>query len=770
MTTFLRVLAAWGLVAVLADGAGAACLNTSGPLPLKKIRLGDPGNVWVQCVNESFDLVSSSAAINGSTNSVLLNGGIFTPSIGGISSGWNGVRMSSYTWFASSASVAGAGGLGVTYGVSAATGTFSGALSVGGPLTVTGGAGLSNTYGMTSASGTFNKSLSVTGGSGLSVTYGLDAATGTFSSGITAGSGTFNGAGGVRVTYGLVSSTAIISKTLGVGPDTLPSSALLFASDVAKGVLFSPMSQNQRDAIASPAPGLLIFNSDTGRYNVYNGSSWGAVGGGATLSTGTISGSAVTSAVGFTQRSTMTFDAAGFELIDDASSDSTIVKSKGYQYLASTQTYPSGTTTQSTLGACIAGSTATWTQGNNRANISYAGSMKNSAQSTPFACVLLDGAFLPGCSSSKGIVSALTTGTNGQTNFSFSLVTSALSAGTHNVCLTAATNTGTLTIPADNSATTSVLSITELATGGSGYSTPASSSTEIAGGAYSTTQTSFIQAVTGSTITLSVTGNKVACWLQGDAYSNTTAQNFGFTVLVDGGFASGYNSTTAMASSPGGSSPKNSSFIREIDVTPGTHSFALSVINTGSQTTTFPHTNTRAQFGCREVRNAAGTGDVSSNGNNTMSGANTFSGSNSFTGSETHSGLSSFSSTATFSFSPSSNTAPTANALYSKFLPSAAIFFEATSSSITTYGAVNVSSVTRTGVGFYRVNFVSPMSGTKYGCLCTSHASSNQCSVDQSPARTATGVNLVNVSAGSTNIEATYGLMVLCYDYGQTKQ
>jgi hypothetical protein len=39
---------------------GATCLQTSGPLALKKIRFGDPPAMWVSCVNDSEDILSSS--------------------------------------------------------------------------------------------------------------------------------------------------------------------------------------------------------------------------------------------------------------------------------------------------------------------------------------------------------------------------------------------------------------------------------------------------------------------------------------------------------------------------------------------------------------------------------------------------------------------------------------------------------------------------------------------------------------------------------------
>jgi hypothetical protein len=50
------------LALALAIPAGASCTYSSGPIRLSKVRLGDPGNVWVGCVNDSLDLLSYGAA------------------------------------------------------------------------------------------------------------------------------------------------------------------------------------------------------------------------------------------------------------------------------------------------------------------------------------------------------------------------------------------------------------------------------------------------------------------------------------------------------------------------------------------------------------------------------------------------------------------------------------------------------------------------------------------------------------------------------------
>ena len=64
--------------------------------------------------------------------------------------------------------------------------------------------------------------------------------------------------------------------TLGVGTTTPVASALLEMVSTSKGLLTPRMDSTQRDAISSPATGLLIYNTSTNAYNFYNGSAWTA--------------------------------------------------------------------------------------------------------------------------------------------------------------------------------------------------------------------------------------------------------------------------------------------------------------------------------------------------------------------------------------------------------------------------------------------------------------------------------------------------------------
>ena len=65
---------------------------------------------------------------------------------------------------------------------------------------------------------------------------------------------------------------------MGIGTNTPHASAILDIDFTDKGVLFPRLTTAQRDAIGSPATGLLIYNSDDNVLQVYDGSAWQASG------------------------------------------------------------------------------------------------------------------------------------------------------------------------------------------------------------------------------------------------------------------------------------------------------------------------------------------------------------------------------------------------------------------------------------------------------------------------------------------------------------
>lgn len=68
--------------------------------------------------------------------------------------------------------------------------------------------------------------------------------------------------------------------SLGLNQATVDASAILDMVSTTKGVLTPRMTTTQRDAIATPATGLLIYNTTTNTHNFYNGSAWTAIGSG----------------------------------------------------------------------------------------------------------------------------------------------------------------------------------------------------------------------------------------------------------------------------------------------------------------------------------------------------------------------------------------------------------------------------------------------------------------------------------------------------------
>jgi hypothetical protein len=62
-----------------------------------------------------------------------------------------------------------------------------------------------------------------------------------------------------------------------IGAAAVAASAIMNLASTTRGFLPPRMTTAQRDAIAAPDTGLLIFNLTTGVYNFYNGAVWGAV-------------------------------------------------------------------------------------------------------------------------------------------------------------------------------------------------------------------------------------------------------------------------------------------------------------------------------------------------------------------------------------------------------------------------------------------------------------------------------------------------------------
>ncbi len=82
--------------------------------------------------------------------------------------------------------------------------------------------------------------------------------------------------GGLNLRDGQVRLTGLVSSADGVSIGT-PAPAASAALDVAatdKGVLVPRLTVGQRDLIAAPATGLLVYTTDCGNFSYYNGAAW----------------------------------------------------------------------------------------------------------------------------------------------------------------------------------------------------------------------------------------------------------------------------------------------------------------------------------------------------------------------------------------------------------------------------------------------------------------------------------------------------------------
>jgi hypothetical protein len=67
------------------------------------------------------------------------------------------------------------------------------------------------------------------------------------------------------------------TNLLNVAGSSVNASAIAEFTSTTKGVLLPRMTTAQRNAIGSPATGLLIWNTDTTQLEDYNGAAWAAV-------------------------------------------------------------------------------------------------------------------------------------------------------------------------------------------------------------------------------------------------------------------------------------------------------------------------------------------------------------------------------------------------------------------------------------------------------------------------------------------------------------
>ena len=141
-----------------------------------------------------------------------------------------------------------------------------------GPTGLTGATGLTGPAGPAGATG-------VTGPQGPTGAAGAQGPSGILANGSTAGNTPYwNG------TQWVLNSSNIYNNGAGIGIGTVSpnASAVLEVNSTTKGFLLPTMTQTQRNAISTPATGLLIYQSDnTPGFYYYNGSAWTAISGAA---------------------------------------------------------------------------------------------------------------------------------------------------------------------------------------------------------------------------------------------------------------------------------------------------------------------------------------------------------------------------------------------------------------------------------------------------------------------------------------------------------
>jgi hypothetical protein len=78
----------------------------------------------------------------------------------------------------------------------------------------------------------------------------------------------------------ILTGNMLLAQSVGIGTTTPDTSALLHLHSASKGVLLPRITTAQRNGIAAPAAGLLIYNTSASAFQFYNGTSWADIGSG----------------------------------------------------------------------------------------------------------------------------------------------------------------------------------------------------------------------------------------------------------------------------------------------------------------------------------------------------------------------------------------------------------------------------------------------------------------------------------------------------------
>lgn len=113
----------------------------------------------------------------------------------------------------------------------------------------------------------------------------------------------------------------------GASTNDIDDSAIIEGRSTEKGILVPRMTTTQRDAIATPATSLIIYNNTTAQFEYYNGSAWVAFGGGATPDLQAVFGEGF-SAVSTSGLTSVSFDLEGNVIdayVNDGTNNSSLI-------------------------------------------------------------------------------------------------------------------------------------------------------------------------------------------------------------------------------------------------------------------------------------------------------------------------------------------------------------------------------------------------------------------------------------------------------------
>jgi len=80
--------------------------------------------------------------------------------------------------------------------------------------------------------------------------------------------------GGTVIHLSAYTNSYISNKSLGVGSNIVDNSAILHATSTTKGFLPPVMTTAQKNAISSPATGLIVYDTTLNKLCVYTGAAW----------------------------------------------------------------------------------------------------------------------------------------------------------------------------------------------------------------------------------------------------------------------------------------------------------------------------------------------------------------------------------------------------------------------------------------------------------------------------------------------------------------